>query len=136
MMEEELKTIFDKITKKIAEEEDNAIAKAFTIYIADLLKRNGIEPILTNVESPYEECSSANEYRIVSRYGYMFEWLDTSDHDKQIRDEVIEEFKKLIYEMAYDTDVQFFSNDIMISICGSSIDKIVEKMKVEQNERD
>ena len=38
--------------------------------------------------------------------------------------------------MAYDTDVQFFSNDIMISICGSSIDKIVEKMKVEQNERD
>jgi hypothetical protein len=83
-MEEELKSIFDEITKKIAEEEDNAIAKAFTMYIGDLLIRNGIKPILTKVEAPYEECSSANEYQFVSKYGYIFERLDTTEHDKQI----------------------------------------------------
>ena len=88
-MEEELKTIFDEIAKRVAEEEDNAIAKAFTLHIADLLKRNGIKSILTKVEAPYEECSSENEYQLVSRYGYMFERLDTAEHDQQIRNEVI-----------------------------------------------
>lgn len=95
-MEEELKSIFDEITKRIAEEEDNAIAKAFTLHIADLLKRNGINPILTKVEAPYEECSSANEYQLVSKYGYIFERLDTTEHDKKI---IADEQERIVAEL-------------------------------------
>lgn len=89
-MDEELKNIFDDITKRIAEEEDNAIAKAFTMYIGDCLRREGIIPILTKVEAPCQEISNGNEYQIVSRYGYMFERLDTSEHDRQIINQTID----------------------------------------------
>lgn len=99
-MEEELKNIFDDITKRIAEEEDNAIAKAFTMYIGYCLRREGIIPILTKVEMPYEECSDKNEYQIVSRYGYIFERLDTTEHDKQIIADEREQAKRIERENA------------------------------------
>lgn len=87
----DIENIFDDIAKRIQEEEDNAIAKAFTIYISDLLMGNGIKPILTKVETPYE-CFREDEYQLVSRYGYKFDGLDTSEHDKQIKYKVIDEF--------------------------------------------
>jgi len=88
--------VFDDIANLIQEKEDNAIAKAFTAYIGDCLRREGIVPIMTKVEMPYAECFSKDEYTIISRYGYTFERLDTSEHDKQIRDEVIDRLKKLL----------------------------------------
>lgn len=128
-----------KLQKKITEEEDNAIAKAFTVYIADLLKRNGIKPILTKVEMSYEECSSANEYQLVSKYGYIFERLDTTEHDKQIRDEVISEMLKNVeFEEKWLSDVwkkngyNYSSRDIDIAFSG--IKHSLIKMKGEQNE--
>lgn len=81
--------IFKDILNKLREDEDNTIAKAFTMYVADLLKQNGIEPILTKVETPYSAVEDMNAYQIVSRYGYMFERIDTSEHDIQIISEAI-----------------------------------------------
>ena len=132
MMDEELKNIFDDITKRIQEEEDNAIAKAFTLYIGDCLRREGIIPILTKVEAPCQEISNGNEYKIVSRYGYIFERLDTSEHDKQIRDEVIDEFIKLCDSYCHFNANKHPSNGYVIS--RASLLDIAEKMKGEQNE--
>lgn len=83
-MEEQIKNIFDDITKRIQEKEDNAIAKAFTSYIGICLIKEGIVPIMTKVETSYEECFSKDEYTIISRYGYKFDRIDTSEHDKQV----------------------------------------------------
>lgn len=129
-MEEELKSIFDEITKKIAEEEDNAIAKAFTLHIEDLLKRNGINPILTKVEAPYEECSSANEYQLVSRYGYIFERLDI-EHDKKIiadeRERIVKELEEMKKRNPFIYNVK--DNSIEASVSRQTLDYVIEIIK-------
>lgn len=141
-MDEELKNIFDDITKRIAEEEDNALAKAFTMYIGDCLRREGIVPILTKVEMPYEECSTKNEYQIVSRYGYMFERLDTSAHDKQIRDEILDNVQvevsekiekqireEVIEELLNKLEYRFFDDGLWECVTKEDVYEIAEQMK-------
>ena len=121
--------IFDEIANKIREEEDNTIAKAFTVYSGDLLRRNGIKPILTKVELPFDECSDVNEYHIVSRYGYMFERLDTSVHDKQIMDEVIGKIYSYVKR-----ECNPYGKPTLDFESGKQILNYLKQMKGEQNE--
>lgn len=83
----------ERISKKIREEKDNLIAKAFTCQISSLLLTNGIVPIMT--EHKFEELETITDserYKLVYELGVTFDSLDTTEHDKQIRAEVIEEF--------------------------------------------
>lgn len=128
-MEEELKSMFDEITKRIAEEEDNAIAKAFAIYSADLLRRNGIVPIMTKVELPFEECSETNKYQIALRYGYVFETLDTSEHDKQIMDDVIGKIYSYVKR-----ECNPYGKPTLDFESGKQILNYLKQMKEEQND--
>lgn len=82
----------ERISKKIREEKDNLIAKAFTSQITSLLVKNGIVPIITeHKRQDLESIADTERYLLVYKLGVTFDSLDTSEHDKQIRAEVIDE---------------------------------------------
>lgn len=85
----------DEITKKIIEERENNIAKAFTMNITSLLRNNGIIPIIT--EYTFNDLNTIidnDKYKIACKYGLCFEKLDTTEHDKEIYNKSIDDFQE------------------------------------------
>lgn len=82
----------ERISKKIREEKDNLVAKAFTCQIASLLLTNGIVPIMSEYrKEDLDLITDADKYKLVYELGVTFDSLDTSEHDKQVRTDDIEE---------------------------------------------
>lgn len=92
-------TDIERILEKIREEKDNLIAKAFTCQILSLLLTNGIVPIMT--EHSFEHLNTitdSDRYKLVYDLGVTFESLDTSEHDKKVRANAIEEmYNEILY---------------------------------------
>lgn len=93
----------ERIAKEIREEKDNAIAKAFTCQIASLIIANGIVPIMTEHSfDELETITDSNRYKMVYRFGVTFDSLDTSEHDKQIYNQALEDMANKIKEYSGD----------------------------------
>ena len=80
----------EKIAKDIRDREDNAMAMEFTKCIAELLKKNGVAPKITEYIN-----ENVKENSIEHRYGVTIDELDFSEHDKRFRDEI----KQLKHEL-------------------------------------
>lgn len=90
----------ERISKKIRDEKDNIVAKAFTTQIASLLLTNGIVPIMTEYgKEDLDLITDRDRYKLVYELGVTFDSLDTSEHDKQIKADVIEEVLPLIKDI-------------------------------------
>lgn len=88
-----------EITRKIIEEKENIIAKAFTVQIGELLKENGIVPVMTEyTKRDIDNITDASEYKLVTTVGVAFKELDTSEHDAKVRADAIDEFAKDIVD--------------------------------------
>lgn len=84
-----------EITRKIIEEKENIVAKAFTVHIGELLKENGIVPVMTEyTKQDIDNVTDASEYKMVTEFGVALKELDTSKHDAKVRAEAIEEFAR------------------------------------------
>lgn len=82
----------ERISEKIREEKDNIVAKAFTCQISSLLLTNGIVPIMTEYrKEDIDSITDADRYKLVYELGVTFDSLDTSEHDKQIKVDAINE---------------------------------------------
>lgn len=84
--------MIDDIAKKIMEEKNNLIAQAFTIQIGNLLISNGIVPIMKEYTlNDVKTIIDSDRYKMVTEFGVAFDELDTTEHDKQIRANVIDD---------------------------------------------
>lgn len=93
-----------EITRKIIEEKENIIAKAFTVQIGELLKENGIVPVMTEyTKQDIDNITDASEYKMVTEFGVAFKELDTSKHDAQVKADAIYEFGNWLSENGYDS---------------------------------
>lgn len=127
----------ERISKKIREEKDNLIAKAFTCQISSLLLTNGIVPIMTEYrKNDLESITDTDRYKLVYELGVTFDTLDTTEHDKQIRAEVIEEYKyntELFREIFLEElERQAVNSEEIImyqNICSMAWNKYLEQLK-------
>lgn len=82
-----------EITSKIIEEKENMVARAFTMRIGELLKENGIVPVMTEyTKQDIDNVTDPSEYKLVTEFGVAFSELDTSEHDKKVRSDAIDKF--------------------------------------------
>lgn len=89
----------ERISKKIREEKDNLIAKAFTCQISSLLLTNGIVPIMT--EYSFEDLKTitdSDRYKLVYELGITFDSLDTSKHDEKVYNQALDDLVRLVCE--------------------------------------
>lgn len=92
----------DCIAKQIAEKNDAAICKAFTISIVRLLRENGIIPIMTEHERMLE--TDRERFIFKSTYGVCFNDLDTSEHDAKVRADAIKEVERAMYHQCFEVN--------------------------------
>lgn len=113
----------ERISKKIAEEKDNLVAKAFTAQIASLLLTNGIVPIMTEYrKQDLESITDTDRYKLVYELGVTFDRLDTTDHDKQVRaDERAEVIAEISREMRL-----LYGNEYEQKVRADAIDEFAE----------
>lgn len=118
-------TDIERISKKITEEKDNLIARAFTYQISSLLLTNGIVPIMTEYSfNDLKTITDSDRYELVYELGVMFDSLDTTEHDKQIRAEVIAEISRelhLLYGNEYEKKIRTDEQDRILSIVSRCI---------------
>lgn len=95
------KILLDDICKKITEEYDNAVAKQFVLEVANLLHKNGIK-VLLNMEQ------NKDKYKCSELYNISFGTVDTSEHDKQIYNQALEDF----FNKCLEENIQFYLNPI------------------------
>lgn len=74
----------DKICKDITEQKDSAMALEFTKSICDLMKKNGI---FVKCTVP-RDVSEITEGHLTVKYGFLFDEIDFSEHDKEFTDEI------------------------------------------------
>lgn len=118
----------ERISKKIAEEKDNLVAKAFTVQIASLLLTNGIVPIMTEYrKNDLETITDTDRYKLVYELGVTFDSLDTTEHDKQIRAEAFNDVMRLCDAYCHFDKSKHPSNGYVIS--RASLLDIVAKLK-------
>ena len=89
----------EKIAKDIRDREDNAIAMEFTKCIAEMLKKNGVAPKITEYIN-----ENVKENSIEHRYGVTIDELDFSEHDKRFRDEIRQLKHELQKKCSFETD--------------------------------
>lgn len=82
--------LLSKIAREVAEAVDNDIAKAFVLEAGRTLRKKGIDIWYTTkkIREEVEEDDSKCIYR--DTYEIHFDSVDTSIHDKQIRDEILD----------------------------------------------
>lgn len=91
----------DEIRNKIMEEQNNIIAKAFTMQIGALLVNNGIIPIMKQyTKNDIDAITDADRYNLVMEFGVTFDELDTREHDKEVynkaTDDCIDKFADIL----------------------------------------
>ena len=84
----------EKIAKDIRDREDNTMAMEFTKCIAELLKKNGVVAKIKKYG-----CDFYGENSFKSKFGFIIDELDFSEHDKVFKDE-IERLKRQIEKLA------------------------------------
>ena len=89
----EFDKILDEIANDIAKRQDNAKAMEFTKSIANLLRENGVVPIMAEYNQSLDNGNS-----IEMAYGYALERLDFTEHDKVFEDKIAE-LKQRIEEL-------------------------------------
>lgn len=72
-----------KIAKDIADRRDREIALEFTRCICELLKKNGVIPMIDEYRH-----ENVKENSIECRYGVTITGLDFTEHDKRFKDEI------------------------------------------------
>lgn len=120
---------FDEIAKKIAEEEDNIIAKAFTIHISELLKRNGIIPVAERIKTKPEIVVDKNSYILTKEFGVTFNELDCEEHDKKVYNKAIDDFARKMKEFIFSEDFAPTSGDSYCYVHTFQVDEIAEQLK-------
>lgn len=131
----------ERISRKIREEKDNIVAKAFTCQIASLLMTNGIVPIMTEYrKEDLDSITDTDRYKLVYELGVTFDKLDTSEHDRQIRAEAIEEVLNkvscYISEMKKYYDMSQDPSFISAIAEAQKIRRIIWDLKEQNNEID
>lgn len=76
-------SVFDRIANDIKEQKDNAIALEFTKCIGELLRKNGVTPMIDEYRH-----ETVKENSIECRYGVAITGLDFTEHDKRLKDEI------------------------------------------------
>ena len=82
----------EKIARDIVKRQDNAMAMEFTECIAELLRKNGVVPKITEYTSNFE-----TENTFKARYGVTIDELDFSEHDKVFEDKIASLEKRMAY---------------------------------------
>lgn len=119
---------FDEIAKRITEEEDNIIAKAFTIHISELLKRNGIIPVSERIETKPEIVADINSYILTKKFGVTFNELDCTEHDKEVYNKAIDDFSKKIKEFIFSESFVTRLDDSYCYVHTFQVDEIAEQL--------
>lgn len=85
----------EEIAEDILKQEDNQLARAFTMVIGSLLLSKGIQPIINKSIEEWNANDDLNKYIIRKEYNVTFD-IDTSEHDKQIIAEALKPIKDLL----------------------------------------
>lgn len=85
----------NEIANDILRQENNQLAQAFTMCIGSLLLSKGIQPVIEKSCEEWNANDDLNKYIIRKEYNATFD-IDTTEHDKQIRADAIEECIKLV----------------------------------------
>lgn len=72
-----------KIAKDIVNRQDREIALEFTRCICELLKKNGVSPMIDEYRQ-----NIVKENSVEQKYGVAITGLDFTEHDKGFRDEI------------------------------------------------
>lgn len=78
-------SVFDRIANDIKEQKDNAIALEFTKCIGELLRKNGVTPMIDEYRQ-----NIVKENSVEQKYGVAITGLDFTEHDKRFRDEIMQ----------------------------------------------
>lgn len=99
----------EKIAKTIAEEQDNEIAKQFTLNIARILKENGIQMWLSykNIDNGIEEKDGCTVYK--GTFSVALDRIDTSEHDAKVRADERAKIKEM-FKMYQRLELKFTLN--------------------------
>lgn len=92
----------DEIAKDIQKKEDDKLARAFTLVIGSLLLSKGIQPIINKSSEVWNAKDDLSKYIIRKEYNVTFD-LDTTEHDRQIREAAINECLSLVEHALKDT---------------------------------
>ena len=84
--------IFANIAKDMSEQKDIAVVRAFVFQITELLQKNGIMPICT--ERYMNINSDKSSYSIIRKINILFDELDCTEHDREVREEAYRDFIK------------------------------------------
>lgn len=85
----------DEIADDIIEKENYQLAKAFTMVISSLLLSKDFQPIITKTDAEYSLNDDFEKYIIRKEYNVIFD-IDTTSHDKKVKNDAIDECIKLI----------------------------------------
>ena len=88
----------EKIAKAIRDREDKELALAFTNVVGSLLRENGVAVKTSRYELETDNEADKNKYIIKKEYGFSFDGLDFTEHDKMFKDE-IERLKRQIKKL-------------------------------------
>ena len=78
----------EKIAKDIRDREDREMALAFTNVVGSLLRENGVFVKTSRYELETDNEADKNKYIIKKEYGFSFDGLDFTEHDKMFKDEI------------------------------------------------
>lgn len=123
----------DEIAMKISEEEDNLIAKAFTMQIATLLRQNGIIPIMERTEETHKIEHVKSNYIFSKKFGFSFNELNCEEHDRIVYNKVIDDFveKVRLHYLGVHPDElyeKYYPREICITI-GELAERLKEEHK-------
>lgn len=93
----------NEIANDIMKNEDNQLARAFTMTVGRMLTSKGIHPIVIKSPEHWVTDDDINSYIIRKEYNVTFD-IDTTEHDKQIRKQVIKEIEDAMYHQCFECD--------------------------------
>lgn len=84
--------LLNEIAKSVAEKIDNEIAKSFVLNAGEMLIDQGIRLYIDYQKVEEEVIEDENKSEYHTTYNIKFAGIDTSEHDKQIKADAIDEF--------------------------------------------